>query len=171
MKAGDASVGERIPRCGDCNVPVLFNGCTVCGHLFNDTDWDDLPTWDASAKACLEVSLRHRRAAQLLAAQVRHEASLLAHERVALEEARGYSDKLVIPPPSVEPPPPPPSLPPRCGASCRRVHRGFCLVCDRDVGHHHQHTCSDGRRGSWRLVADNIVEGELEGSEEEEEEE
>jgi len=147
-----ASVGERIPRCGSCNVAVTFNGCQECGHLFADIDWENLPNWDVSAKGCLEVSIRHRRAARLLAEQVRNEAALLAHERAALEEAQGNSELFCVEC-KLEPPPPPAPLPPRCGVKCQRRHRGPCLVCDADARQHEGHFCPDGRRGSWLLVA------------------
>ena len=89
-KAGGARerVGALLPRCARCDVAVLFNGCTECGHLFADTDWNALPAWDETAKAKLELDARVRGAASLLAAQVRQEAALLAHERGALHDAR-----------------------------------------------------------------------------------
>jgi len=149
-RMGSSSVGERIPRCGTCNVAVIFNGCQDCGHLFCDIDYENLPPWDASAKGCLEVSIRHRRAARLLAEQVRYEAALLAHERAALEEARGSG--AVSTDCKMEPPPPPIPLPPRCGMKCQRRHRGPCLVCDADARQHEGHFCPDGRRGSWLLT-------------------
>eukprot|EP00931_Biecheleriopsis_adriatica_P020245 TRINITY_DN13598_c0_g1_i1.p1 TRINITY_DN13598_c0_g1~~TRINITY_DN13598_c0_g1_i1.p1 ORF type:complete len:1425 (+),score=288.78 TRINITY_DN13598_c0_g1_i1:78-4352(+) len=156
LARGTASVGDRIPRCGNCNVAVIFNGCLECGHLFVDTDWEDLPAWDAAAKGCLAVSIRHRRAARLLAEQVRHEAALLAHERAALEEAQ--SGESPRPPVRIEPPPPPVSLPPRCGPHCNRRHRGLCLVCEHPWSRHSGHECPDGSRGSWLLLPGSIVE-------------
>ena len=73
--------------CARRDVAVLFNGRTE-GHLFADTDWHALPAWDETAKAKLELDARVRGAASLLAAPVRQEAALLAHERGALHDAR-----------------------------------------------------------------------------------
>lgn len=166
VKAGSgAHVGERIPKCPDCSVAVLFSGCAECGHIFADIDWDDLPAWDNSAKGVLGVEVRHRKAARLLAEQVRYEAALLAHERTSLEEARKTPMPVIE---EVELPAPPKPLPPRCGPQCTRSHKGPCLVCDRDWDYHSCHTCEDGRRGSWLLVPGTWTDG---GEEEEEEEE
>jgi len=170
-KPGRKTVGERIPKCEKCNVAVTFNGCQECGHLFADIDWDELPKWDSSAKGCLEVANRHRRAARLLAAQVRHEAALLAHERAALQEARSGGEMYCPDCTPVEPPAPPPPLPPRCGRRCTRRHRGPCLICDRDAREHDGHMCPDGRRGSWLLLPGTIDESRRDYDEEEEEEE
>lgn len=151
VHGGTTSVGERIPKCDRCNVTVLFNGCAECGHLFVDTDWDELPTWDDKAKACLEVQNRHRRAARMLAEQVQKEAALLAYERAALEEAcSGVAE--IGGEEMAEPPPPPTPLPPRCGPQCRRYHKGNCLVCEAPARLHDGHECPDGRRGSWLLL-------------------
>jgi len=38
----------RIPRCESCNVPVIFNGCMACGHLFTGQRWRDLPAWQGA---------------------------------------------------------------------------------------------------------------------------
>lgn len=81
------SVADVLPRCKTHNVLVMFNGCMSCGHLFTDTDWYDLPKWDPSAKALLELDVKKRNAARILAGQVRAEAALLQFERDALWEA------------------------------------------------------------------------------------
>lgn len=83
------SVADVLPRCETHNVLVMFNGCMACGHLFTDTSWDDMPSWDPSAKSLLELDKKKRNAARLLAEQVRTEAALLQFERDALWEARG----------------------------------------------------------------------------------
>ena len=93
-KAGGARerVGALLPRCARCDVAVLFNGCTECGHLFADTDWNALPAWDvAPPKAgCrlrgVRACARARRPTPPRAGAA--SAALLAHERGALHDAR-----------------------------------------------------------------------------------
>merc|ERR1712083_176081 len=146
-------VGTRIPHCPDCNVPVLFNGCFECGHIFANVTWHDLPAWDAHAKAKLQVENRHRQAARLLAEQVREGAALLARVRAALEleEAKGCAQDQVKVALVAELPPPPPALP-RCGPKCTVRHRGPCRVCNDDARAHRGHRCPEGGRGSWLLI-------------------
>jgi hypothetical protein len=78
------TVADVLPKCPTHNALVMFSGCMVCGHLFTDTDWGDLPKWDPAAKAVLEVDKKKREAARLLAGEIRKEAALLQFERDAL---------------------------------------------------------------------------------------
>lgn len=61
----------------------------ACGHLFTDTDWNDLPDWDPKAQAFLDLNKKTRKAARLLTEQVKTEAALLQFEPDALLEAYG----------------------------------------------------------------------------------
>lgn len=56
----------------------------ACGYLFTDTDWGDMPRWDPKAKALLELDKKKRKAAMLLAEQIRMESTMLEFERSAL---------------------------------------------------------------------------------------
>ena len=56
-------------------------------HAFDDRRWDKLPKWDPKAAETLGIDEQARKAARLIAAQVRSEAGYLAHERQALLEA------------------------------------------------------------------------------------
>lgn len=85
-KSAALTIGARIPQCPTCKVPVMFNGCQACGHIFTGTGFDRLPKWDPNAKTDLAVHERFLRTARILAAQVRNEASYLAHEQQALDE-------------------------------------------------------------------------------------
>jgi len=87
--SANETVLDILPKCETHNALVIFNGCMVCGHLFTDTSWTDLPNWDSSAKALLELDKKTRHAARLLSEQVRTEAALLQFERDALWEASG----------------------------------------------------------------------------------
>jgi len=87
------SVADLLPRCETHNVLVMFNGCMDCGHLFTDIDWDDIPTWDSSARDVLHIDKKRRNAIQLLTEQVRTQASMLQYERDALLEAGGLSEE------------------------------------------------------------------------------
>jgi len=82
------NVGAAIPVCQDCNVPVMFNGCHACGHIFTGLSWNKLPDWDPKAKVEMELNERYVRTIRILATQVRGEAAYLEHERRALAEAR-----------------------------------------------------------------------------------
>lgn len=92
--AGD-DVMARVPRCKDCNVAVIFNGCMQCGHLFSR--WTDLPEFDPAYKSKLDASDAFLRAVKLLAAQVRSEAAQLAHERLALQELQNEANHVGCP--------------------------------------------------------------------------
>jgi hypothetical protein len=88
---GGVTVADIIPKCVKCNIPVVFNGCQSCGHLFagdGNDEWRKLPLWDPNAAAALDLDLNARIAARMLAAQVRDEVARLAHERQSLVEAR-----------------------------------------------------------------------------------
>jgi len=67
--AGGARVCDVLPKCGQCQLTVLFNGCGACGMLFDAMRWDELPVWDDGARDRLEMVTRGRHAARLLAAQ------------------------------------------------------------------------------------------------------
>jgi len=154
------TVSDVLPRCPKHNVMVMFNGCLSCGHLFTDTDWGDMPEWDPKAKALLELDHKKRKAAGLLARQVRVEANFLTYER---EQFKGIStDPFICPvcPMATDaklPPLPPPTSKYAvrgCGPNCDLRHSGDgdCLVCGRDWGVHSGHTCPGGRtRGSWMV--------------------
>lgn len=88
LALGLGSVGAALPRCTSCKVPVLFNGCAACGHLFANISWTELPKWDPGLSERLEVGAQARAAAQLLAGQVRAEAALLASDLRALVTAK-----------------------------------------------------------------------------------
>jgi hypothetical protein len=103
----DRKVADVLPRCPEHNMVVMFNGCMACGHLFTDKRWSELPEWDPSAKTLLDLDRQKRKAAGLLAGEIRKELALLEYERNALDKARrkcsGVSEV------SDMPPPPPPS--------------------------------------------------------------
>jgi len=85
MRIGeDQSVADVLPRCPTHNVIVMFNGCMACGHLFTDIDWDAMPQYDPKAKALFELDNKKRKAAMLLAEQIRMESTMLEFERSAL---------------------------------------------------------------------------------------
>jgi hypothetical protein len=92
-RGGKATVGSVLPACPNASckgAKVFFNGCQACGHLFaldGRSEWHALPAWDPDAAAALNMDDQARKAARLLAAQVRSEAAYLAHERQALAEA------------------------------------------------------------------------------------
>jgi len=67
--AGGTRVCDVLPKCGQCQLTVLFNGCGACGMLFDAMRWDELPVWDDGARDRLEMVTRGRHAARLLAAQ------------------------------------------------------------------------------------------------------
>jgi len=85
VKLGDGqSVADVLPRCPKHSVVIMFNGCMACGYLFTDTSWGDMPRWDPKAKALLELDKKKRKAAMLLAEQIRMESTMLDFERSAL---------------------------------------------------------------------------------------
>ena len=171
--SGDEGVGAFIPRCPTCpgKPHVMFNGCLTCGHLFASIRWDAMPVWDEHAKGRLETAMVQRRAANLLAVQVRREAALLAHERAARDEAVAWAtgDQEGLEKATAEfalkHTPPPQPAPLRsiktigCGPDCTRSHSGDgnCLVCGQGWGSHSGHNCNfgpeRGARGSW-VVSD-----------------
>ena len=101
------SIVAALPKCPEHKVPVMFNGCVNCGHLF--TSWDDLPVWDPAAKAAMNVDKEKREQAKLLADHIREESSILQFDRDALENTWGKTvgqeagKALLLPP--VPPPP------------------------------------------------------------------
>merc|ERR1712187_634544 len=99
------AVGQRIPLCDTCNIPIIINGCWECGHLFSR--WDELLEWDPKARDNMHTSEAFLRAAKLLGEQVRNEATRLAHERASLEDLK---EKTRLKPSMLnfddEPPPP-----------------------------------------------------------------
>lgn len=90
------SVADVLPRCKLHNSLIMFSGCMSCGHLFTDTNWDDMPTWDPRAKTLLELDQKRRNAAHLLAEQVRKEAAMLEAERDALVEAQSVGTSRIV---------------------------------------------------------------------------
>ena len=107
------SIVTALPKCPDHGVPVMFNGCLNCGHVFAGTDWDDLPTWDPSAKAVMKVDKEKREQAKILADHIREEASILQFDRDALEntwgKAIGTGQENTENAPLLLPPVPPPA--------------------------------------------------------------
>jgi hypothetical protein len=55
----------------------MFNGYMACGHLFTDTDWNEMPKWNPKARSYLELDKKRRNEAHLLTEQIRTEAALL----------------------------------------------------------------------------------------------
>jgi hypothetical protein len=109
---GGVTVADIIPKCVECKIPVVFNGCQSCGHLFagdGDGEWSKLPLWDPNAAAALDLDQNARIAARMLAAQVRDEVARLAHERQSLAEARAEEKGERLVTFSAAKPPPPPA--------------------------------------------------------------
>jgi hypothetical protein len=109
---GGVTVADITPKCARCKIPVVFNGCQSCGHLFagdGNNEWSKLPLWDPNAAKVLDLDQNARIAARMLAAQVRDEVVRLAHERQSLAEALAEEkgEKLVTF--SAAKPPPPPA--------------------------------------------------------------
>ena len=156
-------VTSILPKCPTHNVPVMFNGCLSCGHLFTDTDWDEMPKWDPKAKGLLELDHKKRKASDLLAKQVRVEVALLRFERDQFDSVMSChnqnncaaddstAESIYLPP---FPPPAAKYNGHGCGPSCDLQHfqDRDCLVCGRSWGVHSGHTCP-GRiaRGSWTV--------------------
>jgi len=163
------SVADVLPKCPKHQVLVMFNGCMNCGHLFTGTSWDDMPDFDPEAMAMLDLDKRKRRAAGLLAKQIRAEAAMLQFERDAVHDKWGKGLKrkrtdgssrngineygnevlccLPCPPPHIET-----HRVRGCSPDCTENHSsdGECLVCGRLWRHHSGHTCQGGARGSWQ---------------------
>eukprot|EP01083_Nonionella_stella_P026216 72133_1 len=87
------TVASLLPRCETHDVLVMFNGCMACGHLFTDTDWNEMPKWNPKARSYLELDKKRRNAARLLTEQIRTEAALLQFERDAFWESGGHVDQ------------------------------------------------------------------------------
>mmetsp|Transcript_44796 Transcript_44796/g.136750 ORF Transcript_44796/g.136750 Transcript_44796/m.136750 type:complete len:2045 (-) Transcript_44796:355-6489(-) len=156
------TVTDILPLCPTHKVPVMFNGCLACGHLFTDTDWDEMPKWDPKAKSLLELDSKKRKAADLLAKQVRTEAALLEFERNQFDRFGAMckvctdTDSPLSSTANLPPLPPPTVKYSRrgCGPSCDLQHfqDGECLVCGCNWGVHSGHTCPGGRtRGTWEV--------------------
>ncbi|KAL3936640.1 MAG: hypothetical protein SGBAC_008085 [Bacillariaceae sp.] len=82
--SGDKKVVDVLPRCPTHNCVIMFSGCMVCGHLFNETNWSDMPKWDPCAKTLLDVDRKKRKAAASLVSEITREAALLEYERDAV---------------------------------------------------------------------------------------
>ena len=111
------TVGEVLPACpnpGCRGKKVMFNGCLACGQVFTRERWNQLPAWDPQAQTAQDLDARARKAARLLAVQVRGEAAHLAHERQALQEAEAEVAGAPILAPFCRPVRPPPV--PRAGS-------------------------------------------------------
>jgi len=106
--SGNQAVADVLPRCPGHNVLIMFNGCMSCGHLFTDTNWNTMPKWDPNARKMLELDKKKRKAAVLLAEQIRTEAALLQFERDALWRQSNEGRPGIVSPTN---PPPAPSIP------------------------------------------------------------
>ena len=98
--SGNQTVADVLPRCPGHDVRIMFNGCMACGHLFTDTNWNAMPNWDPKAKSILELDQKKRKAALLLAEQIRTEAALLQFERDALWNQINEKREGIISPPA-----------------------------------------------------------------------
>lgn len=102
--SGDKKVVDVLPRCPTHNCVIMFSGCMVCGHLFNETSWADLPKWDPCAKALLDVDRKKRKAAASLVAEITREAALLEYERDAVHNLWGKKEDKEMELPPLPPP-------------------------------------------------------------------
>lgn len=80
----DKKVVDVLPKCPTHNSVIMFCGCMVCGQLFTDSSWSDLPKWDATAKTMLHLDQQKRKAAASLVREITREVALLGFERDAL---------------------------------------------------------------------------------------
>lgn len=106
--SGNQTVPDVLPRCPGHNVLIMFNGCMSCGHLFTDTSLNAMPKLDPKTKSVLELDKKKRKAAILLAEQIRTEAAMLQFERDALWRQRNEEREGIA---SRTNPPPAPSIP------------------------------------------------------------
>ncbi|CAJ1945909.1 unnamed protein product [Cylindrotheca closterium] len=98
--SGDKKVVDVLPRCPTHHCVIMFSGCMVCGHLFNETSWSDLPKWDPCAKTLLDVDRKKRKAAASLVSEITREAALLEYERDAVDSlwSTKGNDEIQLPP-------------------------------------------------------------------------